>query len=98
MTTQATLSPYNGARFLYVREAKDSNVVTTFAYKFDDENNRVTFAKAKCSKKDRYERAIGRGLAFQRLENGLMLAIPYSRFDKNTPSFRGIAGILSKLA
>lgn len=87
-----------GARFAYQYTTK-SGKPTTIAYIFDDQNQKIVFNAAKCSKKDNFSRAEGRLTAARRLRtnrndhpNG---TIPYADVSwEGKPRYRLIAEAL----
>lgn len=86
-------SPENdGIKLVYVRSQTNGTPDTTVAYKYDDEGQRIVFAKSFRSKKDQFNRKIGRAVAAGRLVgNHNVEAIPYSFFGGDL-SYRSIAG------
>ena len=54
-------------RVKFVYAVNDSNRRVTVAYQYDDANQCIRAAKAECSKRDRFEKRIGRQIAFGRL-------------------------------
>lgn len=85
-------------RFVHVRTPNNKGF--TVAYKFDDANNRITWAASRCGKKDSFNRKIGRAVSSGRLEalQGTTdeKSVPYSTFGEKL-SYQSIAGFFFSL-
>lgn len=53
-------------KYVYARGGKGKEIA--FAYRFDDVNKRIIYNTARCSKRDQFDKSIGRTIAAERLE------------------------------
>ena len=65
-------------RVKFVYAVNDSNRRVTVAYQYDDANQCIRAAKAECSKRDRFEKRIGREVSFGRLAYHGGTVVPFS--------------------
>lgn len=77
-------------RFVYV-DVKKQRV--TVAYSYDNEHNMVRFAAAKCSKRDRFVKRIGRDIAVGRLTVKGGIGVSFDEIGGT--SYRDIARFVS---
>lgn len=55
----------NQIKYVYARDNKNGPI--TFAYQFDDANQRIVYNAARCGKNDNFNKGAGRHIATERL-------------------------------